>query len=128
MLIVYDSLTGNVKRFINKLGVETIKITPNLLVNRPFILVTYTIGFGEIPKTTEDFLSENHPNIIGVAVSGNKNWGERFAKAADTISIKYNVPIVHKFELSGSPKDVDIFIKRATKLVEEYQRGKIQGE
>lgn len=118
MLVVYDSLTGNVKRFVNKLGVDAIKITPNLIVTEPFILITYTIGFGEVPSSTHEFLTENKSFLIGVAVSGNRNWGERFAQAADTISIKYNVPIIHKFELGGTQKDVEIFLQEAQRIVE----------
>lgn len=110
MLIVYDSLTGNVERFVSKLkGFDAKKITPSLIVEKPFILVTYTIGFGEVPESTQEFLEWNYEYLKGVAASGNKVWGSNFAKSAEIISLKYNVPILHKFELSGTEKDLLIF-------------------
>jgi protein involved in ribonucleotide reduction len=122
MICVYDSLTGNVRRFVSRLEVESIRISPELKIIKPFFLITYTIGFGDIPKTTREFLTHNHPYLIGVAVSGNRNWGDKFAQAADTISKLYNVPIVHKFELSGTKKDVEIFLQEAQRIVESNSK------
>lgn len=109
MQIVFDSKTGNVKRFISKLGYDCLQIRDDLIVNESFILVTYTTGFGEVPKTTKAFLEKNSDYLIGVASSGNRNWGTKFAKSADIISAQYNVPIISKFELSGTLKDVTAF-------------------
>lgn len=123
MLIVYDSLTGNVKRFMNKLrGYETKKITPNLIVNEAYILVTYTIGFGETPELTQDFLEWNHKHLIGVATSGNRIWGNNFTKSAITISKQYDVPIIHRFELSGTDKDVKIFTQEVDRIDKQYSK------
>jgi protein involved in ribonucleotide reduction len=117
LLIVYDSKTGNVKRFVAKLGLPCIQLKEDLMVNEKFILITYTIGFGEVPKNVMTFLEKNHQYLIGVAASGNRNWGNNFAVAADIIAAKYNVPIIHKFELSGTKKDVEIFLEEAKKIV-----------
>lgn len=120
MLIVYDSLTGNVRRFIEKLEYKSMKIHDNLIINEPYILVTYTIGFGEIPQSTTSFLANNYKYLMGVASSGNMNWGSNFAKAADKIAELHNVPVIMKFELAGTDKDVEkikqevlLFDKRA---------------
>lgn len=108
-LVVFDSLTGNVKRFVSKLGFDTLKITDTLIVDQPYYLVTYTIGFGQVPKSTSRFLEKNGSLLLGVAASGNKNWGGSYAKSADLIAEQYNVPVVHKFELAGTVGDVEIF-------------------
>jgi ribonucleoside-diphosphate reductase 2, operon protein nrdI len=119
-IIVYDSKTGNVQRFINKvkneLNIETVKIYDDLIIKKPFILVTYTTGFGQVPKTTKHFLMKNHQYMIAVASSGNMNWGMKFAVAADEISKKYDVPIILKFELSGTKKDVQSFIEEVKNI------------
>lgn len=114
MLIVYDSRTGNVKRFINnlKLNIPMIQVTDGLIVNEPFILVTYTTKIGQTPQTTLDFLKNNHNYLLSVASSGNKNWGQYFAKSADNISQMYHVPILFKFELFGTPNDIENFTNK----------------
>ena len=43
--------------------------------------------------------------------SGNKNWGNRFAKAAEIISEQYNAPLLMKIELHGNTKDLIKFRK-----------------
>ena len=104
MLIVYDSKTGNVRRFFNKLGLPAnkgIEISAGLKVYEPYILLTYTTGMGQVPQTTLDFLKTNNRNLHAVVSSGNKNWGQNFALSANKISIMYGVPILHKFEMSG---------------------------
>lgn len=118
MLIVYDSLTGNVKRFIEKLDMRSVKIHKELKVDEPFVLVTYTTKFGETPKTTSDFLIKKNRNLIAVASSGNRLWGMKFAVSANQISEKYNVPIILKFELSGNEVEVDKFIQEVNTIDE----------
>lgn len=116
MLVVYASRTGNVESFVNKLGVKKIKIHDNLIVEEPFVLATYTTGFGEVPKTVLNFLIRNNKYLVGVMASGNKNWGNNFAKSADIISSMYNVPIIGKFELSGFHDEVENIRKGLSKL------------
>lgn len=116
MLIAYYSLTGNVKRFIDKCGFIYVDITENQTLDEPFILVTNTTGFGQVPESVADFLKRNSGHLVGVAASGNRNWGANFAKAADLISERYGVPIVHKFELSGTETDVKIFTERVESI------------
>lgn len=121
MEIVYDSMTGNVRRFIRKTGFEARQVQRDLIVDEPFILVCYTIGLGNPPKKTQDFLKNNHHNLIGVAVSGNTNFGwHHYCRAADVIAEKYNVPILLKFELAGNQDDIDNFIERVQKLEKSH--------
>lgn len=117
MLIVFDSRTGNVKRFVLKLGRECVQITEGLSINQPFVLVTYTTGAGQVPLTTERFLKENGKWLLGVASSGNMNWGMRYGLAGDRIAEHYSVPLLCKFELSGTWKDVEKFNREVETLV-----------
>jgi len=116
VLIVYDSITGNVKRFISKLQLPAVQIQNQMTIDEPYVLVTYTTGFGQIPDKVSSFLQKNSEYLIGVAASGNRNWGERFAKSADLISASYNVPVISKFELSGSKKDVEYFEQEVSRI------------
>lgn len=109
-MIVWDSKTGNVERFVEKLNIRNVKIHSELVVDEPYLLVTFTTGFGLVPETTQEFLKQNKNQLSGVASSGNRNW-KSFAKAADTISSVYGVPVIHRFELSGTTKDVEIFLE-----------------
>jgi protein involved in ribonucleotide reduction len=86
-------------------------------LDTPFILVSFTTVFGQVPSTTQSFLEKNAHLLLGVAVSGNKVWGDNFAKSADTISKQYQVPILHTFELSGTKRDVELFTQEVERIV-----------
>ncbi|WPP40692.1 class Ib ribonucleoside-diphosphate reductase assembly flavoprotein NrdI [Paenibacillus hunanensis] len=119
MLIAYDSKTGNVKRFIGKLkhsSVQAVQIEEALQLNEPFVLITYTTGFGQVPEKVNHFLEKNHQRLLGVAASGNRNWGDNFGKSADLISERYGVPVVYKFELSGTTGDAQRFVQEVEKI------------
>ncbi|MEF2245503.1 MULTISPECIES: class Ib ribonucleoside-diphosphate reductase assembly flavoprotein NrdI [unclassified Paenibacillus] len=119
MLIVYESKTGNVKRFINKLNMRAVSVDEQSEINEPFVLVTYTTGFGQVPEKVNQFLERNSKNLRGVSASGNRNWGTGFAKSADRISEKYHVPVILKFELSGTTQDTKHFVERV-QTIEAY--------
>ena len=117
MIIVYDSLTGQGKKFALKLGYEAIKISDYHEDNDPHIfLVTRSFNFGEVPKTTLDFLNIYHQRVIGTAVSGNRNWGSNFGKAGEVIQKKYQIPLVVKFEMGGMDND----ITKTKKFIEDF--------
>lgn len=110
MVIAYASKTGNVKRFVGKLNMPTVHIDDTTVLEEPFVLVTYTTGFGQVPDKVVSFLNRNHGKLVGVSASGNRNWGEGFARSADRISEQYGVPVINKFELSGTRQDVERFL------------------
>jgi protein involved in ribonucleotide reduction len=119
MKIYFASRTGNVKRFIESTGFDAEAIG-DVVVSEPFVLVTYTDLFGQVPKVVDDFLDLHHENLIGVSGSGNKNWGaDLFARSADLISKKYGVPIISKFEMSGTKGDVEVFKERVLQLCQD---------
>ncbi|GMK48466.1 MULTISPECIES: class Ib ribonucleoside-diphosphate reductase assembly flavoprotein NrdI [Paenibacillus] len=116
MLVVYDSRTGNVKRFINKLNMRAVPIGELDIVDEPYVLVTYTTGFGQVPERVMNFLNRNSNYLQGVSASGNRNWGDGFAKSADTISSLFDVPVISKFELSGTNQDMEYFVERVRNI------------
>ncbi|MCR8843116.1 class Ib ribonucleoside-diphosphate reductase assembly flavoprotein NrdI [Paenibacillus sp. SC116] len=117
MRFVYYSLVGNVRRFIAKTGLPA-EMIGDYDVDEPFVLVTNTIGFGEVPEPVTRFLERNGRHLVGVASSGNRNWANNYAKAADLISEKYGVPVLLKFELSGTADDIRIFTERMREIGE----------
>lgn len=114
MLIYYQSSkTRNTERFVNKLGVpESFRISKGLIAPRPFVLALPTYarndGTGAVHKSVIEFLNANKDRILGVIGGGNRNFGRQFAYAADIVSKKCKVPILHKFELFGTDEDVFI--------------------
>ena len=122
MKIVYYSLTGNIKKFLEKTECnEMIEIEENLIIDDKFILVTSTVGFGEIPSIVDVFLVKNHKNLVAVIGSGNRNWGIFFANAAKLISKKYDVINPFNFELQGTDEDVERFKKIRKEIYELYR-------
>ena len=120
MLIVYASKTGNVKRFVVKTGLNARFIEDGDIVSEPFVLITYTAGFGSVPPEVDKFLEKNQSNLVAVTSSGNRNWGsELFARSGDIVSQKYNVPLISKFEMSGTKGDVDLFVERVSEISEK---------
>ena len=80
MFVYYDSKTGNVQRFIDKIKKERpewsfVKISGDMEILENGHLVTFTTNFGEIPDTTEKFLKNenNRKYIKSVSSSGNMN-------------------------------------------------------
>jgi protein involved in ribonucleotide reduction len=111
VLIAYDSRTGNVRKFVERTALPSVRIEDDLTIDEPFVLVTYTTGFGNVPDKVVRFLQRNGRLLRGVAASGNRNWGPLFAGSADRISFMYRVPVIGKFELSGTEEDRERFLK-----------------
>jgi len=116
-MIYYTSLTGNVRRFVSKTGLAAEEIKPSLIATEPFVLVTYTIGFGMVPPKVTRFLEKNGGLLKAVAASGNRNWGDNYGRAGDVIAEQYGVPLLLKFELAGTEEDVQTFVEKVDKCV-----------
>lgn len=120
VLVVYDTMTGNVRRFVNKLPKQfKCYHISEYDGTSPFVLVTYTTNFGEVPETTTKFLKQHGDKMLGVSSSGNKNWGRFFGIAADKISTMYKVPLISKFELQGTEQDIKNFIEGVDKKCQQ---------
>jgi len=120
MIVYFSSVSENTKRFVEKLEIPAERIplrwdsASPLIVDYDFVLITPTYGAGNdnstVPKQVIRFLnlSENRKKLIGVIGMGNTNFGEHFCKAADIISEKTGVPVLHKGEILGTEEDVRI--------------------
>lgn len=120
MWIYYDSKTGNVERFMEKVkelrNWHLQRISPGLQAKHPGHLVTFTTRIGQVPESTMQFMQQYASCIQTVSSSGNRNWGQNFARAADHVSSHYHIPVSMKFELSGTKSDVINFIE----ILEQY--------
>ncbi|MBB5830505.1 class Ib ribonucleoside-diphosphate reductase assembly flavoprotein NrdI [Brachybacterium aquaticum] len=116
-LVYFSSVSGNTKRFVEKLGMpaDRIPLRPTdepLVADEEFVLVVPTYGGGNgrgaVPKQVIKFLNDerNRKLIRGVISAGNTNFGEAYCLAGDIISAKCKVPHMYKFELFGTPRDV----------------------
>ena len=78
MKIVVFSLTGNCKRFVDMCKIPEEDVIDlfdiDYEVDFDYILITPTIGFGQVPEGVTEFLETNHKHLKGVVGSGNKNW------------------------------------------------------
>lgn len=120
MDIYYASKTHNIKRFLRKYA-QTYDVhrvfthipnTPHQNIpvpTKPFVLFTYTTGFGETPPEVTLFLTHEHTRHLcqGIVGSGNKNWGTVYCKAAYDLANMLDVPLLATFELSGTSKDIE---------------------
>lgn len=107
-MIIYASRTGNVRAVVGKMNLPSMEMKPDLVVNEPYILFSYTDGIGQIPKAVDVFLQKNHLYCKGSFVSGNTNFGiNNFAGAGDQIAKKYGIPCLKKIEMRGFPKDIE---------------------
>lgn len=116
MLMVYFSgKSENTHRFIQKLELpnKRIPISGMLEVNEPYILVFPSYGGGEekgsVPLQVIKFLNnpQNRSLIKGVIAAGNTNFGNMFCYGGKVVAQKCGVPLLYKFELMGTSKDVN---------------------
>lgn len=107
-MIAFASRTGNVRSVVSKLRVKSIEISEGLLLNEPYLLITYTDGLGDVPEKVAHFLEQNREFCKGVVVSGNSNFGHTvFGGAGEKIAATYGVPLVRKLDLRGYQADYD---------------------
>lgn len=112
MVVVFDSMTGNARRFaekmVNGLDYKVIDLRKDKIQEiDEFVLITHTFGRGQVPETTRNFLAEHGKKLRAVCSSGSIHWGEMYGRAGDIISGEYGVPLVTKFNKSGNAVDVD---------------------
>jgi len=125
--LYYDSRTGNVERFINKVvqitGWTAIRIQEGMEAKETGHLITYTTNFGKVSEKTDAFMREQSHLINSVTSSGNRNWGRNFAVAADKLSEIFDIPTAMKFELSGTMEDINQFIDIIKNQYYDSKRG-----
>jgi len=132
-LIYFSSHSGNTHKFVTSLSISSTRIPlspKEEMVNadQPFILVTPTYadneGNGAVPKQVIKFLNneKNRELMVGVIAGGNTNFGQFYGHAGTVISKKCNVPLLYKFELTGTIKEKEDIEKGVAKLWEQHNK------
>ncbi|MCI5775752.1 MAG: class Ib ribonucleoside-diphosphate reductase assembly flavoprotein NrdI [Aerococcus sp.] len=122
MLLVYMSIVGNTKRFVDKLDMPSLEITENNCfteVDEPYVIIIPTYDI-ETTDPMNDFIEtgDNQSLCRGVIGGGNRNFGKDvFCYTAQDISLDYDVPLLHRFEFMGSSNDV----KKVKEIIEEIE-------
>jgi protein involved in ribonucleotide reduction len=119
-LVYFSSVSENTHRFVQKLGLDAIRIPLHgrIQVGEPYVLVLPTYGGGHatpdihaggyVPKQVIAFLNDerNRSLLRGVIAAGNTNFGAEFCYAGEVVSRKCGVPYLYRFELMGTEDDV----------------------
>ena len=117
-VVYFSSVSENTKRFVDKLEARSVRITirteeaAEFVHDRDSVLVLPTYGGGNdnstVPKQVIKFLNnpENRKHIKAVIAGGNTNFGSHFGKAGDIVADKLGVPVLYRFEITGTPEDV----------------------
>ncbi|MCI6735154.1 MAG: class Ib ribonucleoside-diphosphate reductase assembly flavoprotein NrdI [Aerococcus urinaeequi] len=122
--IVYYSLTGQTRRFINKVqGFDTYEISSAVApvtMTEPFIMVIPSYEshvYGDVIETAEEFLewADNAKLCKGFFGGGNRNFAQLFCVTVKELSAEFDIPVLHGFEFQGSAYDV-------AKLTEELEK------
>jgi protein involved in ribonucleotide reduction len=127
-IVYFSNYSGNTKRFVEKLGLESIRIPigdPNdpIIVSDRYVLFVPTYGGGSeehaIPRQVRSFLNveSNRQKMVAVVGLGNTNFGEDYCKAAEMIAAKTGVPILGRVEIFGTEEDTITIKERLAMLV-----------
>ncbi|MDR1568148.1 MAG: class Ib ribonucleoside-diphosphate reductase assembly flavoprotein NrdI [Streptococcaceae bacterium] len=110
MKAVFFSLTGQTKRFANKLGITSIDISSNpfLTIDEDFVLLAPTYD-KSMTEVANQFLEHEHNlqfcrGIIGI---GNKNFADLFIYTAKDLAFDYDLELLYGLEFSGTSADVE---------------------
>ncbi|QQM67416.1 class Ib ribonucleoside-diphosphate reductase assembly flavoprotein NrdI [Actinomyces weissii] len=117
-VVYFSSTSENTHRFAAKLGFRSARIPllprdEPLVVEEPYVLLVPTYGGGNVkgavPKQVIKFLNNERNRSLcrGVISSGNTNFGEAYCLAGGIVSAKLGVPHMYKYELLGTPTDVE---------------------
>lgn len=115
-IVYFSSVTENTRIFLEQLPFQLERIPiykhePELVITRPYILALPTYGGGWskvlVPPQVKRFLNvlEHRKLCVGIIGSGNMNFGETYAAAADLVGRKLGVPVLARFELRGTGAD-----------------------
>lgn len=118
-LLYYSSASGNTERFISKLALPALRVPVGRQaalpdVDAPYMLVCPSYadarGGGAVPSAVIRALNDEslRRGIRGVIGAGNRNFGKNFACAADVIANRCKVPVLYRFELAGTDRDLHI--------------------
>lgn len=136
-IVYFSNLTDNTHRFCLKLqkyvaeNGETLNITripvkktdPPVHTDEQYILICPSYGTektGHVPPQVKRFLNEesNRTKCVGVIGTGNINFGPEYAIAGNRLAEKLQVPLLHRFELSGFIADIETIYNQLLNLKE----------
>lgn len=120
MKVIFMSMTGQTRKFVKKLGMDSLEITLSNAfceIHEPFVIVAPTYE-KEATSILNDFLEtgNNCAYFKGVAGGGNRNFNTLFCFTAKDLARDYNVPLLHLFEFQGSDYDVKLFKEKVKEL------------
>lgn len=134
LTLVYISLSGNTKSFINRLekilskyyNISSLDIKELVHDNKNFyklnnsfitFVPTYLEGENGIDNGTKEILTtplknfisfeDNYKNCLGVVGSGNKNFNLQYCLTAKQYSNDFGFPLLDTFELRGNNEDLE---------------------
>ncbi|MEY4961308.1 MAG: class Ib ribonucleoside-diphosphate reductase assembly flavoprotein NrdI [Actinomycetota bacterium] len=127
-LVYFSSVSENTKRFVDKLGGHAVRIplrteeAAEFVHPKDSVLILPTYGGGNdgstVPKQVIKYLNnpDNRKHIKAVIAGGNTNFGEHFCRAGEIVAQKLGVPVLYRFEITGTPEDVVEVKERLAKL------------
>ncbi|MEY4714043.1 MAG: hypothetical protein RIQ37_373 [Actinomycetota bacterium] len=127
-VVYFSSVSENTKRFVEKLGVKTVRIplkteeAAEFTYDKDSVLVVPTYGSGDdkntVPKQVIKFLNNpvNRSHVKGVIATGNTNFGDSYGLAGDIVATKLGVPLLKRVELLGTPEEVQEVKERLAQL------------
>jgi len=120
VLVVYLSLTGNTRRFVEKLDMKSLEINqmqPEVEVNEDYVFILPTYS-DELTDIAERFITykNNKKYLKGIIGSGEKNFGTKYIFSAKDLSKRVNAPIIFDFEKSGNNTDIETFKKEVYRI------------
>jgi protein involved in ribonucleotide reduction len=115
MLLVYMSMMGNVRDFVERVDMDSYElnpVNPPIEVNEDYIVVIPTY-VGYINEDVEEFVEykDNLKHLVGFASSGNINFDDDYCINGKELSAKYNKPLIFQFEFQGTDEDIIKFRK-----------------
>lgn len=121
MLLVYMSITGNVEKFVRKVGMNSWELTSsnlNTQINEDYIVIIPTY-VGYINYDVEQFVEygNNLEHLVGFASSGNLNFGnDLFCINGRELSEQYSKPLIFTFEYEGTDADAEKFKEEVARI------------
>lgn len=107
MKYVYASRSGNIDSIIKKLGIDALKLADGSeVVKEPYVLFTYSDGYGEIPALVKAFVDKNAAGLQGVIVSGDPKFGPAYGGAGKKLESEYGAKMLYLVEKAGTDEDI----------------------
>lgn len=115
MIAVFDSLTGEGRKFAESLGLPTQSVRDRL--DDDCILITRNTGMGQIPLTTKIFVKNNKDRIKGFVNNGNSRMHSlTFCGASSKLEKKYGLKLIRNIDQGGTAEDVEAVKQYISKL------------